>query len=437
MHRAAALDGQDSRTGKTFSSLRVRNFRLFIIGQALSTTGTWMQLIALPLLVLELTHSGVALGVATALGYLPIMLFGAWGGVFADRFDNRRLLIWTQVAYALTAFALWAVDAGAPPPVWMVYALSFATGLVTAVDMPTRQSFYLDMVGPKDLTNAMSLNTATFTGTRIVGAALGGALATLIGLAPLFLINGVSYLAVVVALLAMRPGELHRRERVGRAKGQIREGVRYVWRTRALRLPMVAMLFVFTFAFNWPVLLPLYALGDLGGNAGTFGALMALFGAGSLVGSLAMAGRSGKPNVRRLALFAIVLAALTALLAATAAPLFAFALMPLLGGIAIAFAITGNSTLQLESSARMRGRVMSLYSVIFLGSAPIGGPIAGWIAQWLGSRAGLAMGAVAAAATGLWLLSRLGEQAGRPPREEAEPVPVSVPGVEAEVAGEP
>src|SRR6266487_1875771 len=169
----------------TFSSLRVRNFRLFIIGQVLSTIGTWMQLIALPLLVLKLTDSGVALGVATALGYLPILLFGAWGGVFADRFDNRRLQIWTQVALTGTAFLLWAVVAADVVTVWMVYVLSFATGLATALDMPTRQSFYLEMVGPGELTNAMSLSTATFTGSRIVGAALGAALVAWIDLAPL------------------------------------------------------------------------------------------------------------------------------------------------------------------------------------------------------------------------------------------------------------
>jgi MFS family permease len=433
------MDRADTRKrdgrGKTFSSLRVRNFRLFIMGQVLSTTGTWMQLIALPLLVLKLTDSGVALGVATALGYLPILLFGAWGGVFADRFDNRRLLIWTQIAFAVTAFALWAVVASDVVNVLMVYVLSFATGLVTAVDMPTRQSFYLDMVGRGDLTNAMSLSTATFTGTRIVGSALAGVLAALIGLAPLFLINGVSYVAVVVALLAMRREELHRRERVERARGQIREGIRYVWRTPALRLPMMTMLFVFTFAFNWPVLLPLYAIRDLRGDAGTFGALMAVFGAGSLVGSLAMAGRSGKPNVRRLALFAILLAALTALLAATAMRLFAYALMPLLGGVAIAFAITGNSTLQLESSARMRGRVMALYSVIFLGSAPIGGPIAGWIGEWLGARAGLLLGALVAAAAGLWLLSKLARRAREPGPHDVEPLPI--PTGDTELAGEP
>ena len=397
----------DGFVAKTFSSLRVRNFRLFIIGQVVSTTGTWMQLIALPLLVLRLTDSGVALGVATALGFLPMLLFGAWGGVFADRFDNRRLQIWTQVAYAAMAFALWGVVATDVVTVELVYVLSFATGMVTAIDMPTRQSFYIELVGPENLTNAMSLNTATFTGSRIFGAALAGVLVGTVGLAPLFLINGISYLAVLVALLAIRAAELHPRERVARARGQIREGIRYVWETPELRLPMLVMLLVFTFSFNWQVLLPLYAVRDLHGNEGTFGALMSVFGIGSLVGALVVAGRSAKPNVRRLAVLGVVLAALTAPLSLWVAAPLTYVLMPLLGGVSIAFAITGNSTLQLTATDRMRGRVMSLYSVIFLGSTPIGGPIAGWVGETLGARAGLALGAVVAAAAGLWALATL------------------------------
>jgi MFS family permease len=407
---------QDPESRGTFSSLRVRNFRLFVIGQLLSNVGTWMQLIALPLLVLKMTDSGVALGLVTALGYLPMLLFGAWGGVLADRFDNRRLLLWTQVAFAVLAFGLWAVVASGVVTVWMVYVLTFATGLVTAVDMPTRQSFYLELVGRADLTNAMSLNTATFTGARIVGAALGGVLVAWIGLAPLFLLNGISYVAVVVALLAMRTGELHPRELVPRAKGQIREGIRYVWRTAGLRIPMVAMLVVFTFAFNWQVLIPLYATRDLGGDAGLFGVLMAAFGVGSLAGALIMAGRSSKPNPRRLALLALVLAGCTVALVAVATPAVSFVVAPLVGGAGIAFAITANSTLQLTADERMRGRVMSLYSVIFLGSTPIGGAIAGVVGEEWGARAGLLLGAAVAAAAGVWLLGRV-----RAERLTAEP----------------
>jgi predicted MFS family arabinose efflux permease len=263
------------------------------------------------------------------------------------------------------------------------------------------------VVGRDQLTNAMSLNTATFTGARIVGAALGGALIALIGLAPLFFVNAVSYLAVLVALAAMRTAELHPRERVARARGQIREGIRYVWRTPALRLPMLAMLVVFTFGFNWQVLLPLYATRDLHGGAATFGTLMSVFGVGSLAGALAMAGRSSKPNPRRIAVYAVALGVVTGALAATALRPVAFAVAPILGAVAIAFAITANATLQLTSDERMRGRVMALYSVIFLGSTPIGGPLAGWVAQVWGARVGLALGAGATLIAGMWLLARV------------------------------
>src|SRR6266496_2794195 len=242
---------------RTFHSLRVRNFRLFIVGQLISTSGTWMQGVAGPWLVLQLTHSGTALGIDTALTFLPILLFGAFGGVVADRFDNRRIMIFTQVLYAVPATTLWVLVITHVVQVWMVYALSFLTGMVTAIDMPTRQSFYLEMVGPADLTNAMSLNTATFTGTRIIGPVVAGILIGVAGTAPVFLINALSYLTVVVALLAMRRTELHPREHVPRRKGQIRQGVAYVWRSVALRLPMLLMLVVFLFAFNFLVLMPL------------------------------------------------------------------------------------------------------------------------------------------------------------------------------------
>jgi MFS family permease len=391
----------------TFRSLHVRNFRLFVFGQIVSATGTWMQGVAAPWLVLTLTGSGVALGIDTALQFLPILLVGAWGGLIADRFDNRRVLILAQIAFAVPAFALWILDATHVVQVWMVYGLSFLSGLVTAVDMPTRQSFYLEMVGRDDLTNAMSLTTATFTGMRMIGPVLAGILIPVVGTAPVFLINGISYVAVVAALLAMRPAELHARPRAPRAPGQIREGIRYVWRTPALRLPMLTMLAVFLFAFNFAVLLPLLAIRDLSGGAGTFGSLLALFGVGSLAGSLFMASRSAQPNPRRLALLAVVLGVLSVALAATPTVQVAWLIMAPLGFAGIAFAITGNSTLQLTSAADRRGRVMSLYTVVFLGSTPIGGPIAGWVGQHLGARVGFAAGGAIAVATGLIALAML------------------------------
>jgi MFS family permease len=393
--------------GRTFSSLRVRNFRLFIAGQVLSGIGTWMQWVAAPWLVLQLTGSGVALGIDTALSSLPILLVGAWGGVLADRFDNRRLLLGTQVAYAALAFLLFALDATGVVRVWMVYAISFGAGVVTAVDMPTRQSFYLEMVGPAELTNAMSLNTATFTGTRIVGPVIAGAMVGTVGTAPVFLVNGITYLAVVVALVAMRTDQLRPRERAERRRGQVREGVRYVWREPALRRPMVLMAVVFLFSFNFAVLLPLLAVRSFQGDAGTFGGLLALMGVGSLAGALVMAGRSAGANTRNLGLLGLALGGLSVLLAAAPSLPLAWAVLPFVGGAGIAFAITGNATLQLTSAGELRGRVMALYTVVFLGSTPIGGPIAGWVGEHLGPRVGLAGGGAIAVAAALATLAAL------------------------------
>jgi MFS family permease len=403
---AATEDVVSTGLRRTFASLRVRNFRLFIAGQFVSTTGTWMQLVAQPWLVLQLTHSGTSLGIDTALGFTPMLLVGAWGGVLADRYDNRRLQIITQVAYACVATVLFALVATDVVRLWMVYSLSFLTGCVSVVDFPTRQSFYLDMVGPEQLTNAMSLNTATFTGTRIIGPAIAGVMiAALHSTGPVFLVNAISYSAVVVALLAMRPSELHPRQPVPRAKGQIRDGIRYVWRTPGLRLPMAVMLAVFLFSFNWSVLLPLLAVRDFHGDAETYGVIMAMFGVGSLVGALTLAGRAKRPDSRRVALFAVALGALTIALSVSSFPV-ALVIAPFAGAAGIGFAISGNATLQLTASSSMRGRVMALYSVIFLGSTPLGGPIAGWIGEHaggrrLGPRIGLAGGGVIAIAAGV------------------------------------
>jgi MFS family permease len=359
-----------------------------------------MQSVAAPFLVLQLTHSGVALGIDTGLTFLPILLFGAWGGLIADRFDNRRLQIATQVAFAIPAAVLWLLVFTDTVQVWMVYLLSFLTGCVTAVDMPTRQSFYLEMVGRDQLTNAMSLNTATFTGTRMVGPAIGGLLIKAVGVAPVFLINAISYVSVVVALVMMRVSDLAPRERARRAPGQIREGIRYAWRTPELRLPLLAMATTFLFAWNFVVLLPLLAKRTFGGDAGTYGLMLAVFGAGSLVGSLMMASRATRPNTPRLARLGVALGALSIGVGVAPTLPVAWVLLPVLGGASIAFAITGNSTLQLTAAEDMRGRVMSLYSVIFLGSTPIGGPIAGAVGEHLGPRVGLIGGGAVAVVSG-------------------------------------
>lgn len=385
---------------RTFHSLHTRNFRLFFIGQLISLTGTWTNATASAWLVLHLSDSGVALGINTALTFLPILLVGAWGGLIADRFNKRKILIMTQTIYAVLAVALFSLAATEVAQLWMVYLLSLIAGLVTALDNPTRQSFYMELVGERDVTNAVSLNSAVFTGARVVGPALAGLIiaSTHGGTAPCFLIDAISYIAVIGALLAMRPDDMHLRERVER--GSIRDGFHYVWETPALRRPLVAMAMVFTFAYNWSVLLPLLAKRTFDGGAETFGAMAALAAVGSFIAALIMANRSSRrtlpSTLRHLGLWAFVSGAALLLVAVTPTLELAYISMIPLGATVMSFIITANSMLQLSSRPEYRGRVMALYVMVFLGSTSIGAPITGWLAQVMGPRAGFAMGAVAA-----------------------------------------
>jgi predicted MFS family arabinose efflux permease len=301
--------------------------------------------------------------------------------------------------------------------------------------MPTRQSFYLELVGPDDLTNAMSLNTATFTGSRIIGPVLAAVMIAAFGLAPVFLVNAISFLPVVAALALMRRHELRPRERVPRRRGQIREGIRYVWGHPRLRLVMLVMGAVFFFAFNYVVLLPLLAVRTFHGDADTYGHLLAVFGVGSLIGALVMAGRSAKADARLLAILAVVFGASTLALALAPTYPVAVALTLPLGASGLAFAITANATLQLNSSGTMRGRVMALYTVLFLGSTPISGPIAGWVGEHLGPRVGFAAGGVAAIVAGLAGLAALaGRARGAEDHQTDLSIPSAAPAAEAEGA---
>ena len=381
-------------TSRTFSSLNIRNYRLYFFSQIVSMSGTWMQLVAQGWLVLKLTDSGVALGTNAALQFLPLLLFGAWGGVVADRLDKRRGLVFTQAAAALLAIVLGVLTLTGVVQLWMVYLLSFLLGLVTVIDMPTRQAFVVEMVGPKDLSNAIGLNGAIFTSARVVGPALAGLLIKVAGIAPAFIINGASYLAVIAALIAMRPDDLIRRAPVAKARGQLREGLKYVWRTHDLKFTLLMMALVGTFAFNFQVLLPVLAKHDFGGDAGTYGLMGSVLGIGALIGALFAAARN-RPT-RRLILGSS-LATGAFLMAAAASPNLPLILISLglVGAASIIFIATANATLQLNCSDAMRGRVMALYTVVFLGSTPIGGPLIGWIAQQFGGRIGLLVGGTA------------------------------------------
>jgi MFS family permease len=390
---------------RTFSSARSsRNFRLYLLGQIVSSAGTWMNFTASSWLVLQLSGSGTALGVNAALSFGPVLLLGPFGGVLADRFDKRRILVATQLTYAIIALSIFALVVADIAQLWMVYALSLASGIVTAFDNPARQSFYVEMVGEEALTNAVSLNSAAFTGSRIVGPAVAGALIATVGIAWPFLIDGISYLAVIVALMAMHPDEMHVQRRTTRERGHLLAGLRYVWHTPELRRPLLILAVVFTISFQFQVLVPLLAERVFNGDAGTFGALSAVAGFGSFLGAITMAHRNQRPTMRALALLVVGFGA--GLLLVGAAPVLGveFALMVPLGYVSMAFMITGNTMLQLNARPEARGRVMALYGAIFLGSTPIGSPAMGWFADQFGVRSGFFLAGVASLVTGLVVL---------------------------------
>ena len=379
---------------RTFRSLRIRNFRLFFFGQLVSMSGTWMQSVAQAWLVLKLTGSGIALGVVTALQFLPILLFGVWGGVIADRVDKRRALIATQAGMGAVSAVLALVTAMGVVELWMVYVCAVLLGVANMIDSPTRQAFVTEMVGPSEVANAVGLNSAMFNAARVIGPSLAGALIVTVGIWPSFAINAVSFAAPIGALLAMRTSELVRLPPVLRAKGQAREGLRYVWQNDTLRSTVLLVALIGTFALNFTITMPLMAKDVFGRGAGTFGLMTSFMAVGSMIGALAVAARS-RPTPGLLVGAAVSFGLL--MFAAATAPTLGLELLvlPFFGAASITFMATANSTLQLNSSTEMRGRVMALYVVVFLGSTPIGGPIVGWVAERWGPRAGLALGGVA------------------------------------------
>jgi MFS family permease len=393
-----------------------RNFRLFLSGQFVSAIGTWMTFTATSWLVLTLTESGTALGINAALAFGPVLFLGPWGGVLADRFDKRRILTWTQTTAALISLGLATIVFTGVVSLWMVFALSLASGIVTSLDNPARQSFYVEMVGEKTLTNAVSLNSAAFTGARIIGPAIAGLLIVTVGMASCFLIDAVSYAAVVAALLAMRTDELHPQQRTTRGRGHLMAGIRYVWSTDELRRPLLVMAVVFTFVFEWQVLVPLLVR-TFGAGPGEFGVLSAAAGIGSFFGAIGAANRNSLPTMRRLGVALGGVGIAMALVAFAPSLPVAMALMVPVGFFAMTFMITGNTMLQLEAKPQARGRVMALYGVVFLGSTPIGAPLVGAFAQHLGPRVAFfaaGMLAVVVAAGVLWVRARAGRSVDRP-----------------------
>jgi MFS family permease len=390
---------------KPFLSLGVPNYRRYFVGQIVSLSGNWIQIVAETWLILSLTNSGVAVGLTTALQFTPILLFGAFGGLLADRFDKRRLLIVTQVAMVVPALALWALAASGTVEPWMVFALVFARGVVNAIDNPTRQSFVIEMVGPDRVVNAVSLNSVIVHSARMVGPAIAGVLIATVGVDLCFLLNALTFPVMVVALRRMERDQLATPHPASREPGALRAALRYVAATPSLAIPLAMMALVGTLAFNFQVLLPLLARFTFDGGPESYAALVTAMGAGSVVGAL-VAGTRGRVSTGLLIGSSAAFGVFTLMAAAAPTLPLAAAALVLVGAASVTFAAGVNSTLQLEVEPAMRGRVMALYSVVFLGSAPIGGPLSGWLAEAAGARAGLLLGAGAALlAAGLALVA--------------------------------
>ena len=397
----------------TFQALRNRNYRFFLAGALVSNVGTWMQRIAQDWLVLELSGgSGVALGITTALQFLPLLLFGLWGGVLADRYPSRRVLVLAQASFGVLALLLGVLDAFDVISLGGVYVLAFLLGVVAAVDGPTRQAFLIEMVGREDLPNAVGLNSTAFHGARIIGPALAGVLITAFGTAPVFLINAATFLAVIGSLLAMDPRLLNPAPRVPAGRGQIRAGLSYLGTRRDLVLVLVIVGVVATFGLNFSITMALMATQVFDRGAQGFGLLATMLGVGSLLGAL-LATRRRHPGLPLVAGAAVAFGMLELLAAFMPTyALFALVLVPT-GFAALTVMTAANATVQLGVAPEFRGRVMAIYLTVFLGGTPIGAPIIGWLSQQSGPRAGLVLGGVASLVVGLVALALLSRRASR------------------------
>lgn len=375
-----------------FGALRVRNFRLYVSANLVSQVGTWMQRIGQDWLVLQLSGgSGVALGVTTALQFGPTLAFSFYGGVLADRYDKRRLLIGTQSVMGLLALALGLLVSSGGVALWHVYVFAGALGAVASLDTPARQAFVSEMVGPDHLANAVSLNSTAFNAARLIGPAVAGALIAASGgsTAPAFLVNAASFAFTIASLLGMRAGELRPSKPVGRARGQLRAALVYTHRHPDLQLAMLLAFTVGTFGFNFQITIALMAREVFGLGAGAFGLLSTAFAVGSLSGALLSTRRSVRPRQRFLVLSAVVFGALTVLtgLMPTYAS-FAALLVPA-GASALIFSVACNSFVQLGVEPQMRGRILALYFTAFMGGTPVGAPLIGWLSERFGAPWGL------------------------------------------------
>jgi MFS family permease len=384
-----------------FRSLRTRNYRLYFSGMVVSNVGTWMQIIANSWLVLQLSHSGVAVGIATALQFGPMLVGGAWGGLLVDRLPKRRIILFTQSLFLVQATALGVLTATGTARLWMVYALTFLYGCVQVLDVPARQAFVPEMVGDDDVMSAVGLNSAVFNASRMVGPAVAGLVIANLSISLCYFANAISFSAVLVAVALMRPRDLRvPTHEAPRGKGQVRAGVSYAVSHPDILVAIVIMGIVGTFGINFQTVMPLLARFTFHGDAKTYGVLTSVMAIGSVAGAMYLASRrrsSTKMVVGAALAFGVVevVAGLVPSLAT------AYLVFPILGLFGMLVIQSSNTLIQLSAAPEMRGRVLALWSLVFLGSTPIGGPLVGWICEAISPRAGFVVGGIASIFAGL------------------------------------
>ena len=417
------LENQQQVKGllRTFIALRHRNFRLFWFGQLISLIGTWMQSIGQAWLVLQLTHSAWLLGVVGALQFLPVMLLSLFGGVLADRLPKRKVLLFTQSFAMLQAAVLWILVASGHVQIWEVLVLASLLGLTNSLDMPTRQAFVVEMVGREDLPNAIALNSSVFNMARVVGPGLGGLIIAFLGIAPLFLLNAISFVPVIVGLSLIRMNELHALAKRSTTSGEtskqstfqsLREGLSYVVHTPSVLLIIAVIGVISLFGINFNVILPLFATEVLNSGALGFGFLSAAFGLGSLCSALWLAWGNRKPSVQYLLIAALAFSVLEILFALSHLYVLSLILIAAVGFAMIAFSANSNTALQTVTPDHLRGRVMSVYMVVFAGSVPLGNLFTGGLAHLYGAPIALLVGACLSlvAAIAGWILRSSAEK---------------------------
>ncbi|HVX16919.1 MAG TPA: MFS transporter [Acidimicrobiales bacterium] len=387
--------------GRTFSSLHTRNFRLFFIGQLISNTGNWLTIVALTLLVLHLTGSGVAVGAVAACQYGPILLLSAWAGAIADRSNKLRLLKTTQALEMCQSFALGALAFQRNPPLTWLFVTAAAGGVLLAFDNPVRRSFVTEMVASDEIPNAVLLYSALVNASRIFGPALAGLLVVTVGYGWSFTLDATSYVAVLVALFMMRPAELRTVPVTPRGKGQVRAGIRYVSQVPDLWIPFAMLGVIGLLGYNFSVVLPLLVEHSLGGGDGTFTLVYSVYGLGALVSALVAAHRN-RVSVRVIVVGSLALGSTMLVLSAVPNIATAFPVVFVLGVASLIYMTATTAIVQVRADPAMHGRVLALQSVLLIGTTPIGGPILGWVADLINARAPLVLGGVATISAGVW-----------------------------------